>query len=79
MRAAVSKARLEKMENGAWFASIPGFEGLWATGPTEEKAREDLFEALDGWIMVHVWVGKERASDVEGLSIYEPPRRVPDE
>ena len=79
MRAAVSKAQFEKMENGAWFASIPGFEGLWASGPTKEKAREDLFEALDGWLMVHVWVGKERAPDIDGLSVYDPPPRVPDE
>jgi predicted RNase H-like HicB family nuclease len=51
-RQALSMAQFEHMETGEWFASIPRFVGLWATGPTEEHAREELIEAFWGWLTV---------------------------
>jgi len=39
------------MEDGQFFASIPEFEGLWATGATVEEARNDLEVALESWIV----------------------------
>ena len=42
----MKSAEYEKMEEGGWFAFIPGLDGLWATGPTIELARKELQEAL---------------------------------
>ena len=50
----MKSAEYEKMEEGGWFAFIPGLDGLWATGPTIELARKELQEALDGWIEVTI-------------------------
>lgn len=50
---AMRRAQYEQMEDGEWFASIPGFEGLWASGPSVEEAREQLLETLYEWISVH--------------------------
>ena len=71
MKAAMRHAHYEQLEDGAWFASIPGLTGLWASGPTIEKTREDLFQALDGWISVHAIVGQNRLPDIDGVSIYD--------
>jgi predicted RNase H-like HicB family nuclease len=51
-RQALSMAEFEQTETGEWFASIPGFVGLWASGPTEKGAQQELIEALSGWLTV---------------------------
>jgi predicted RNase H-like HicB family nuclease len=76
IRAALCQAHYEPMEEGGWFASIPGFDGLWATGPSIEEAREQLVETLHGWLQVHTWIGKNQVPDVGGVSLYDTPRRV---
>ena len=75
--AAMNHAQYEKTEEGDWFASIPGFVGLWATGQTVEAARKDLLEALDGWIEVTLKTGS-RVPSVGDVSLYEELRKVAD-
>lgn len=33
-------------EADGWAARVPGFQGAWATGPTQEQAREELKSVL---------------------------------
>ena len=75
--AAMRHAEYER-RNEEWFASIPGFDGLWATGETVEDARKDLSNALDGWITVHLIIGKNRAPDVGEFSLYSATDPVKD-
>jgi len=75
--AALDHAVYEKTEDGDYFASIPGFAGLWATGKTVEKAREDLIEALEGWLEVTVKTG-HRVPEIGGVSLYQELRKVAD-
>ena len=49
---AMRRAEYERLESGEWYAHIPGLAGLWATGPSVEDARTDLWDALDGWLFV---------------------------
>jgi predicted RNase H-like HicB family nuclease len=65
------------MEDGEWYASIPGFPGLWATGPTIEDTRAHLRETLEDWIPVHTRIGKNRLPTVDGIDPYAMPPRVP--
>ena len=44
----MEKAEYKKLENGTWFAEIPGFKGVWANGDTVEKCRTELLEVLEG-------------------------------
>ena len=75
-KAAMRRAQYEQMEDGEWFASILGLEGLWASGPSVEEAREQLLETLDGWISVHAGIGKNRLPDLDGVSLHEAPKTV---
>ena len=75
IEAAINCAVYEKMEDGGWFASIPGLIGLWATGRTKAAARRDLHEALTGWIEVTAKAGN-RVPDVGGVSLYDDLRKV---
>jgi predicted RNase H-like HicB family nuclease len=76
--AAMDHATYEKTEDGEWFASIPGFAGLWATGATIEATRKDLLEALDGWIEVTIKTGN-RVPDIGGVSLYDNLLKVSDD
>jgi len=48
IQAAIKRARYEKLEDDTWYAEIPGFQGVWANGPTVEECRADLIGALEG-------------------------------
>lgn len=77
MRAAMSHAILEPLEGeNEWFAHIPEFPGLWATGATQEEAKEDLYEALDGWLHVNAFHGTHEPPRIDGMSFLDPPRRI---
>lgn len=78
MDAAINQAHYEKMEDGEWFATIPGLTGLWATGNSVEAARKDLIEALDGWIEVSEKSGY-RIPDINRISLYSELLKVSDE
>ena len=75
LKAAMRKAEYEKLDDGTFYAHIPGFEGLWANGPTVEDARDDLYEALDGWLYVNLFVSKTSLPEVGDLKL-ESPRRT---
>jgi predicted RNase H-like HicB family nuclease len=56
---AAEKADYEKMENGHFFATIPGFQGLWAEGTSVESARRELLDALESWLLLGIRFGDE--------------------
>ena len=76
IKAALRRAHYEQMEDGQCFASIPGFDGLWASGPSIEEAREQLIETLHEWLLVHAGISKNRLPEVDGVSLSELPKRV---
>ena len=49
---AVEKARYKQLEDGSWFAEIPGFAGVWAQGKTVEACRKELWDVLEEWIVL---------------------------
>ena len=72
---AVEKARYEKMGNGRYFATIPGFKGLWAEGKTIEAARRELIETLEDWILISFRRGYpvpvlSGATDLNQIGVY---------
>ncbi len=77
LQAAMRKAQFERMENGEWFASIPGFVGLWATGSTEDEARQELIATLYEWLKVTQQTGEpRRVPDIDGFTLSEIPKRT---
>ena len=39
---AIEKAEYKKLEDGTWFAEVPGFHGVWASSNTVEECRKEL-------------------------------------
>ena len=52
IRAALRQAKYEILpDDGTFYGSIPGFQGVWANAPSLEGCREELEEVLEEWIL----------------------------
>ena len=69
-------AEYERLEDGDWYAHIPGLPGLWASAKTVEDTRNDLASALEDWLYVNAVVAQLKLPEFDGLSISGPPPRA---
>lgn len=51
---AIQKACYKQLEDGNWFAEIPGFTGVWANGEPVEECRTELPEVLEEWLLLKI-------------------------
>ena len=51
---ALEKAQYKKLDDGTWFAEIPGFKGVWANGSNVEQCRHELQEVLEEWLILKI-------------------------
>ena len=51
LRAAMRGAMYELLEEGGYYGSIPGFEGVWADAVSLEDCRDELEEVLEEWLL----------------------------
>lgn len=65
---ALEKAEYKKLEDGTWFAEIPGFEGVWANGKTVEESRKELVDVLEEWLILKLR-DKDPIPSVKGYEI----------
>lgn len=49
---ALERAEYRKLEDGTWFAEIPGFAGVWANAATVEHCRAELVCVLEEWLLL---------------------------
>lgn len=59
IQAAMHQAHYELIEDGTFFATIPGLEGLWANAPTLEECRDELQSSLEDWLLLGLKLGHE--------------------
>ncbi|MCA1668669.1 MAG: type II toxin-antitoxin system HicB family antitoxin [Thermomicrobia bacterium] len=51
---AMRHAANKMYEDGIFFATIPGFQGVWAHAGTVEECREELREVLEDWLFLSI-------------------------
>lgn len=68
VQGALEKAEYKKLEDGTWFAKIPGFLGVWANGKTVEECRKELMEVLEEWLVLKLRDG-DPIPVVKGIEI----------
>lgn len=54
LHAAMRRASYETLDDGTYFGSIPGFQGVWTNAPTQEACRDEVEEVLEGWILLRI-------------------------
>ena len=55
--AAMGHAACEDLEDEGWYGHIPGFDGLWASGPSLEETLHELRSALEDWLLIGLRLG----------------------
>jgi len=65
---ALKKAHYKMLDDGTWFAEIPGFEGVWANAKTVEECRNELQEVLEEWLVLKIR-DRDPIPAVEGVEI----------
>jgi predicted RNase H-like HicB family nuclease len=51
---ALRRARYDKLDDGTFYAEVPGLRGVLATGETLEECRNQLAEVVEEWLLVRV-------------------------
>ncbi|MEO1376112.1 MAG: type II toxin-antitoxin system HicB family antitoxin [Cyanobacteria bacterium J06635_10] len=54
---AMRKATYELLEDGTFYSEIAECQGVWANASTLEVCREELQDALEGWIILGLRLG----------------------
>ena len=49
---AIERAAYKKLEDGTWYAEIPGFSGVWSNGKNVEACRKELWSVLEEWLIL---------------------------
>jgi predicted RNase H-like HicB family nuclease len=53
LQAAMQQAKYEILEDdGTFYGSIPGLDGVWANALTLEACRQELEEVLEDWLLL---------------------------
>jgi predicted RNase H-like HicB family nuclease len=65
---ALEKAQYKVLEDGTWFAEIPGFQGVWANADTVEGCRHELMEVLEEWLVLKIR-DRDPIPEIEGVRI----------
>jgi predicted RNase H-like HicB family nuclease len=70
--AAMRNAEYERLEDGDWYAHIPGLPGLWASAKTVEDTRNELLSALEDWLFVNAYVAYLQLPEFDGVVLAAP-------
>ncbi len=65
---AIEKAEYKKLDDGTWYAEVPGFRGVWANAKTVEDCRKELISVLEEWIVLKLRDG-DAVPEMDGLSV----------
>lgn len=68
----LEKARYRLLEDGTFYAEIPGLSGVWANNRTLEGSRRELEEVLEDWLFLKIRSGDR----VPGFSLKVDRRRL---
>lgn len=75
VQAAMRHALYERLEDGTYYGSIPGFQGVWADEQTLEDTRAELQSALEDWLLIGI-SKQEDLPEVDGLCLRHPKTSV---
>ncbi|NTU79536.1 MAG: type II toxin-antitoxin system HicB family antitoxin [Chloroflexales bacterium] len=72
IQAAMRHATYEILEeNEGFYGEIPGLQGVLGSAPTLEACREDLQEALEGWLLLGLRLG-HTIPPIDGIDLMAP-------
>ena len=78
---AIERAEYKKLDDGTWYAEVPGFKGVWANAETVEDCRKELISVLEEWIVLKLRDGDavpnpHQAGDISESLLHEILRQA---
>lgn len=68
IHAALRRAHYELLDDGTFYAEIPGLPGVLANAETLEACREELRQVLEAWIVLGLRLGHS-LPEIDGISL----------
>ncbi|MEE9154299.1 MAG: type II toxin-antitoxin system HicB family antitoxin [candidate division NC10 bacterium] len=68
-KAALEAARFERLDDGSWYAQIPGFTGVWPNSDTQDTCRGELREVLKEWLALTLRDGDDDILVLAGIDL----------
>ena len=68
IRAGMRRASYELLDDGTFFGTIEGFQGLWANADTLEACRLELRSTFEDWLLLALREGDDLPT-VDGISL----------
>jgi hypothetical protein len=68
-RAAMELAQVTQLEDGAFYAHVPGLRGAWANEATPWASLRALEEVIRDWIIVKISCGDRDFPVIEGIDL----------
>jgi predicted RNase H-like HicB family nuclease len=68
IHAALHQAKYEILSDGTFYGEMPGLQGVYANAETLEACRDELKEALEGWIILGLQLGHSLPI-IEGIDL----------
>jgi predicted RNase H-like HicB family nuclease len=63
---AALRADTERLDDGSWYAEIPGFPGVWAQGGSESEAIKEIETVVRDWTVLKI-LDKDKDLPVIGM------------
>jgi predicted RNase H-like HicB family nuclease len=68
-RAAWRHGALKRLPDGGWFATIPDFEGVWASETSRQQTLEALEEVVLDWAIMKIQHKDKDLPDLEEIDL----------
>jgi predicted RNase H-like HicB family nuclease len=68
IQTAMHRATYKLLEDGTFFAEIPGLQGVWANADTLEACRDELQDALEDWLLIGLHL-RHTIPVIEGIDL----------
>jgi predicted RNase H-like HicB family nuclease len=67
---AMQTAKVGQLDDGTWYAELPGFPGVWATDEnSKENAMIALEEVLEDWVVIKIEMNDGDIPIVDGIDL----------
>ncbi len=71
IQTAMQQATYELLEDGTFYGEVPTCPGVWSSAATLEQCRDQLQDALEGWIILGLRLGHSLPV-LEGVDLNHP-------
>jgi predicted RNase H-like HicB family nuclease len=69
VKVALREARPRTLESGEWYADLPNFRGVWATGSSPSECLDELDSVLREWLMLKLLDGDRDIPTLDEIDI----------